>query len=58
MVFCDFYLDHYMPWHKRIFVAVKYILKMPPNNAHFDNWIMHQDDIARLRDMCNEFLTA
>jgi len=58
MVFCDFYLDHYMPWWKRIYVAIKYILKRPPNNSHFDDWIMYAADVTRLRDMCEEFIST
>lgn len=47
-IYCDFYLDQYIPWYKRIWVAIKYILKLPPQNAHFDNWIMRLEDTERL----------
>ena len=58
MIFGDIYLDQFIPWYKRIFVAIKYILRIPPQNCHFDSWIMHDDDARRLKDMCDEFLTT
>ena len=56
MIFGDIYLDHYMPWWKRIWVAFKYVFRLPPQNSHFDSWIMYEPDAKRLRNMLDGFL--
>ena len=57
MIFGDIYLDHYLSWYKRVWVAFKYIFKLPPQNCHFDDWIMRDEDVARLKAMCEDFMT-
>jgi len=55
LISADIYLDHYIPWYNRIWVAIKYVFKLPPQNCHFDNWIMWDDDVTRLKNMCENF---
>ncbi len=57
MIWCDFFLDHYMPWYRRIWVAFKYIFKFEPHNEHFASWLMRSEDVNRLRNMCDEFIS-
>ncbi len=56
MIYCDFYLNHYIPWYKRIWIAIKYIFKIPPHHPHFASWIMKRNDNIKLMKMCEEIL--
>ena len=56
LIYCDFYLEHYLPWYKRIIIAVKYIFRLPPQDEHFANWHMDAAEAVKLRDMCEDFL--
>ncbi len=55
LIFCDFYLDQYLPWYKRIWVAIKYVLMFKPHNEHFASWVMKNEDVERLQKLCKEF---
>jgi len=53
LIYCDFYLKQFEPWYKRIYIALKYILKMRPHNSHFSSWILKKDDVEKLSKMCD-----
>lgn len=42
------YLSHYLPWYKRIIVAVKYVLKWGKMKDHFDTTELSKQDVSRL----------
>lgn len=56
VIYCDFYLDQYLPWYRRVLVAVKYIFKIKPQYEHFATWYMRNEDVLRLKNMCESFL--
>jgi len=54
-IYAEFHLDPYHRWHKRIWLAIKYIFKQGLHYSHFDCWIMDENDVGRLKNMINEF---
>jgi hypothetical protein len=57
-IYADVYLNQYRTWWKRFWVGVKYIFGYRCKYGHWDNWILVRSDAQRLRDMCDEFISA
>lgn len=47
------YLNHYLPWYKRLVLAVKYVLGIDNTYQHYVEGIYNKDEVARLRDWLN-----
>lgn len=47
-------LDKY-PWYKRIWMGIKYIFGYRCKYGYYNEWIMHPDDIPRLKALLDKF---
>ena len=54
----EIFLGSYLPWHKRVWHAAKYILGFKTSCSHFDTWMLDPDDAVRLREMIDKFIVA
>lgn len=53
-VYITNFLDLHLPWHKRIFVAIKYVLGFKGKVGHFDYTLLDLETIKKL----HKFLTT
>lgn len=44
-------LNHYLPWYKRVWVAVKYVFGFKADYGQYDSWILDSNDRKRLREL-------
>ena len=54
-LWASFYLSLWLPWHKRLWLAAKYVLGVEPAHGHFDTWCLKPQDAARLRELLDQF---
>ena len=52
---CELYLEvqliNYMPWYKRVWPAIKYLLNIEPNCGRWDTWLLNPNDANKLKDL-------
>ena len=51
-------LNHYLPWHARLKVAVKYVLGIDNSYDAYAETLLDRSNAERLRDYLTRFLTA
>ena len=56
-IYTDVYLNQYRAWYMRLLVGIKYIFGYKCKYGHWDNWILYEPDIIRLRNMCDELIS-
>jgi hypothetical protein len=50
-------LNHYLPWHKRLKVAAKYVLGWDRgDNSDYDSIVLDVDEVRELVEYCSEML--
>ena len=49
-------MNHWAPWWKRIWYAVKYAFAIAPSNYHWDSVMVEADRARDLRDLIDEYL--
>jgi len=54
-IYTSVFLNDWLPWYKRIYRAVKYVLGYKCQYGHWDCWIMDENDIDRFREMMDRF---
>lgn len=54
-IYTSVYLNCWRPWHKRIWLAVKYIFRYTCKYGHFDCYLMKNEDVKRMREMLDDF---
>ena len=47
----DFHLANWLPWYKRIWVAIKYIFGYTSKYGHFDELIFKDQDVDKLIEL-------
>lgn len=52
-VWLEVRLNQYLPWYKRVWVALKYIFKCRPAYGHYDTTILRHEDLGKLDDLLN-----
>ncbi len=50
-VWLDVRLNHYDPWWKRVWNAVRYVFKRDVAYGHYDVTMLREEDYDRLRDL-------
>jgi len=55
-VYTSIFLYQYRPWWKRIWVGIKYIFGYKSKYGHWGGWELQDEDVKRLRDMCEGYL--
>lgn len=50
-VWLDVRLNHYDPWWKRVWNAVKYVFKRDVAYGHYDVTLLREEDYDRIRDI-------
>jgi len=50
-VYCNVYLDHYKPWYKRLWYAIKYIFGWQSNYGAYSEIILKPEDADALNDI-------
>ena len=53
-VYLDVRLNDWMPWHRRIWNAVKYIFKYDVTDGHYDVTLLREEDHDRIRDILRQ----
>jgi len=53
-IYTEVMMSHYLPWHKRIWVAIKYLFGMDTPD-HFGCWELDSKDTDRMIDMLTKF---
>lgn len=48
------HLNHYLPWYKRVWLALKYVFRV--GDDHFDTVMLDVRDVRHLRDCVEDFL--
>ena len=51
-------MSHYIPWYKRILVAIRYILGMEVKNYHYAETLLSVEEAERLRDSLNKYIDS
>lgn len=49
-------LSQYLPWYKRILVAIKYIFNITNEKQHFSAILLGTKNVEELRSVCDDFL--
>jgi len=53
------YLDHYLPWYKRIIVAIRYVLGFEPSQyGHFSETLLKDEDTKKLIELLESVLNS
>jgi hypothetical protein len=47
----EVHMNHYEPWYKRIWNAVKYVLKKDVAYGHYDVTMLRNEDLVKLHDL-------
>lgn len=42
-------LNHWLPWHKRVWQAIRYLFAKRQAYGHFDTTMLREEDVARLQ---------
>lgn len=50
-VYVDVRLNHYEPWYKRAWIALKYVFKQPHAYGHYDVTLLRSEDYQKLHDL-------
>ncbi len=53
----DVHMSHYLPWYRRVWLAVKYVLGIE-TRSHYDTFMMSRVDATRLRGLLEDFEKA
>jgi len=57
-IYTEVYLNQWRSFPKRLWLGIKYIFGYKCRYGNWDCWELHENDIERLRDMCNELLDS
>ena len=44
-------LNHWLPWWKRLWLAVKYVLKQTERYGHYDTVMLNPNDYGKIREL-------
>lgn len=55
-IYTSIFLDSPYTWWRRVWIGIKYIFGYKCQYGHFGNWELRDEDVTRLRSMCNEYL--
>mgnify|MGYP001344531591 CR=1 FL=1 len=56
-IYTSIFLCDWQRWYKRLWVALKYALGYKCKYGHWDNWIMEDKDVGRLKELIGRFET-
>ena len=56
MFYFDIQLNHYLPWYKRVFLAIKYAFGFKSSIGHWDNIIIFPEDAVELKNLLVEYI--
>jgi len=56
-IYAEIHLTQWRRWWQRAWTGLKYIMGYRCRYGHFACWIMQDEDVERLRNMCDEFLS-
>jgi hypothetical protein len=48
-------LNHYLPFHKRIWLAIRYVFGFQSRFGHYDTITIRREDLSRLRAILDEY---
>lgn len=51
--YIQIHMANYLPWHKRLWVAVKYVFGHKSKYGEYDEIILKESDLFKLRDHIN-----
>lgn len=54
-IFTSVYLNHWLPWHKRVWLAVRYVFGYRCKYGHWDCTIINREGAKKLRAILDEF---
>lgn len=49
------HLSPFLPWYKRIWEGIKYVLGIRNQDGHFTGWTMDDRDIEKLLELLSEY---
>jgi len=55
-MYIDVHLNQYRRWYETLWVGIKYIFGYKCKYGHWDVTMLKDEDILRLRDLCNDLL--
>jgi len=55
-IYTSIFLHQYRPGWKRVWTGIKYILGYKSKYGHWSVWELRDEDVKRLRDMCEKYL--
>ena len=53
-LYASIFLDPTLPWWRRLWIGIKYIFGVVPSFGHFGTWVLREEDVERLRGMCEK----
>jgi len=51
-------VNPYLPWHRRLVEAVRYVLGTDPVQQHYDTVVLRNEDVDRLRTLLDRAATS
>lgn len=51
---CVLFLNHYLPWYKRLGIAVLYVLGYQTQHTHYDSWQLSRFDRVYLKEFLED----
>lgn len=54
-IYISTFLNHYRPWYKRAWVAIKYIFGYKCKYGHFDNTLLDSKGVLQLKHIISEY---
>lgn len=54
ILYTHIYLNHYLPWWKRAWRAIRYVFGYRCRYGHWDSWLIRAEDAPRLRALLDE----
>lgn len=57
-VYLSVFLNHWEPWYKRVWNAVRYVFGYKSKYGHFDSTTMSHQNLLQLRNVCDIAIDA